>query len=67
MMDSLPPNDPNNRPAAKEQPYDGRQPQGIRQRDGVVDMIGDLRDSPIVVAMFLIGLAEWFLRSRCTC
>ena len=75
-MDSLPPNDPNNnnnlgRGAAKEQPYDGRR----RQRNGSndnsngapMDMIGDMSDSPMVVVMFLVSLATYFLKERCVC
>eukprot|EP00563_Minutocellus_polymorphus_P020884 CAMPEP_0197727532 /NCGR_PEP_ID=MMETSP1434-20131217/21085_1 /TAXON_ID=265543 /ORGANISM="Minutocellus polymorphus, Strain CCMP3303" /LENGTH=69 /DNA_ID=CAMNT_0043313757 /DNA_START=107 /DNA_END=316 /DNA_ORIENTATION=+ len=69
-MDPLPPNDPNRnnnaRPAAKEDPHDGRQ----RQRDGAngeIDMIGDLRDQMPVMALFLMGLASWILRERCVC
>jgi hypothetical protein len=32
-----------------------------------MDMLGDLREQPIVVAMFLVGVASWFLRQQCTC
>ena len=32
-----------------------------------MDVMGDLRDSPAVVVMFLIGVASWFLRERCVC
>jgi len=76
-MDSLPPNDPNNnRPngVSKEQPYSGHASNGganrrsQRQRDGeTMDVIGNLEDSPVVVAMFLVGIATWLLRERCVC
>jgi hypothetical protein len=82
-MDSQPPNDPNrgnnnnhnNRPAAaKEVPYDGRQRGGRQRRDGsaqrdgeTMDVMGDLRESPAVVMMFLIGVASWLLREKCIC
>jgi len=64
-MDALPPNDPNrnnNAPAAK----------GDAQREGSSDgapleAFGNMQDSPVVVAMFLIGVATWFLRERCIC
>lgn len=68
-MDPLPPDDPNNNQnnrigREKEAPHDG----SARQRDGgEMDVIGDLREQPIVVAMFLMGVASWFLRSQCTC
>lgn len=78
-MDNLPPNDPNRgndhngRAAAKEQPYDGNR----RNRNGggnngqedsePMDIMGDMRDSPVVVAMFLVYVATWFLRERCVC
>jgi hypothetical protein len=72
-MDSLPPNDPNrsNPPAggalsAKETPYDGsRSPR--RNPAEPMDAIGDMQDSPMVVAMFLVGVVTWFLRERCVC
>jgi len=77
-MDPLPPNDPNrnnngnnNNVAAKEAPYDGRRSQRNRQRQGqsgeTMDVVGDLQDSPVVVVMFLVGVASWFLRERCIC
>jgi hypothetical protein len=75
IMDSLPPNDPNNhnnnqRPPTKEAPFDGRQGSNNGQNQGngaPMDMLGNLEDSPAVVAMFLIGVATWFLRERCIC
>ena len=75
-MDSLPPNDPNRnnnnnngRRAAKEQPHDGSgRGREQQQRDGQpMDIMGDMRDSPAVVAMFLVGVATWLLRERCVC
>jgi hypothetical protein len=36
--------------------------------NGEMDLIGnDLRDQGMVVIMFLVGLATFFLRERCTC
>ena len=32
-----------------------------------MDVMGDMRDSPVVVAMFLVGVVAWFLRERCIC
>jgi hypothetical protein len=76
-MTTLPPNDPNNndnpgeatntRMNAKVAPYDGRRSQRSRDVNGQdhMDMIGDMRDSPIVVAMFLVGVVSWFFRERC--
>jgi hypothetical protein len=73
-MDSLPPNDPNeNQPGRiKEAPPDGRKP--ISRRGPTVNANGeremeimDLRDQGVVVIMFLIGLASYLLRERCTC
>jgi hypothetical protein len=78
-MDNLPPNDPNRnndnnaRQAAKEQPYDGsnrnRNGGGNNgQEDGQpMDIMGDMRDAPAVVVMFLVGVAAWLLREQCIC
>jgi hypothetical protein len=74
-MDPLPPNDPNNNMpgagagAPKEAPYDGRTAPRREQTDANarMDMVGDLRDSPVVVAMFLVGVVSWFLRERGVC
>eukprot|EP00534_Pseudo-nitzschia_fraudulenta_P003766 CAMPEP_0201135492 /NCGR_PEP_ID=MMETSP0850-20130426/54345_1 /ASSEMBLY_ACC=CAM_ASM_000622 /TAXON_ID=183588 /ORGANISM="Pseudo-nitzschia fraudulenta, Strain WWA7" /LENGTH=74 /DNA_ID=CAMNT_0047406661 /DNA_START=565 /DNA_END=789 /DNA_ORIENTATION=- len=74
-MDNLPPNDPNRdndnngRQAAKEQPFDGsRRNRNNAQQDGEpIDIMGDMRDAPAVVVMFLIGVAAWFLKERCIC
>lgn len=64
----------NNPKAAKEVPFDGRQRGGGQrggdsaQREGeTMDVIGDLRESPAVVMMFLIGVASWLLREKCIC
>lgn len=66
-MDPLPPNDPNNNNnrigREKEAPHDGRQRNGSEN----MDVIGDMREQPLVVAMFLVGVASWFLRQQCTC
>lgn len=67
-MESQPPNDPNNnqnnnRPH-KEVPFDGR---GETERNEPMDIMGDMRDSPAVVIMFLVGVASWLLRERCVC
>jgi hypothetical protein len=74
-MDSLPPNNPNNntnpntntnqRTTSKEQPYDGRRRNN--NNGETMDVVGDLQDSPVVVAMFLSGLVGWLLRERCIC
>ena len=74
-MDSLPPNDPNNnrnndRVQQKEIPYDSRSRRNGRNRQSnaePMDVMGDLRDSPVVMVMFLVGVASWLLRERCTC
>lgn len=76
-MDSQPPNNPNNnnhnnnnRIAAKEDPFDGnlrRRTNNGSNEEGPVDILGDMRDSPAVVVMFLVGVASWFLRERCIC
>ena len=72
-MDALPPNDPNdpNRRRSsreKEIPHHPGQQRGEQlNADGTMDVLGNLQDSPVVVAMFLIGVASWFLRNRCVC
>lgn len=74
-MDPLPPNDPRNNQnnrigQEKEAPHDGsarRQQDGSVNENGEMDVIGDLRDQPVVVAMFLVGVASWFLRQQCIC
>ncbi len=73
-MDSLPPNDPNNngninQANRKVTPYDGRTRRNARSGEGdaPMDVMGDMRDAPAVVVMFLVGVAAWFLRERCLC
>jgi hypothetical protein len=82
-MDSLPPNDPNRNgggnnnnnhsqqpPAGKEAPFDGRNGRGQRDRANPgepMDVLGNMQDSPVVVAMFLFGLLHWIMRERCIC
>jgi hypothetical protein len=73
-MDSLPPNDPNNNgnrsaTQGKPAPYEGRNRRSARavQGEAPMDVMGDMRDAPAVVVMFLIGVAAWLLRERCVC
>ncbi len=73
-MDALPPNDPNSNGSnnnsgyrAKEVPHDGSPREQSEITNGEMDVIGDLSDSPMVVVMFLMGVAVWFLRERCVC
>mmetsp|Transcript_27151 Transcript_27151/g.32094 ORF Transcript_27151/g.32094 Transcript_27151/m.32094 type:complete len:80 (-) Transcript_27151:288-527(-) len=79
-MDSRPPNDPNNngdtsRRGAKEIPHDGsqRNRQNGNSRgpqlneNGEMEVLGDMRDQPLVVALFLMGLASYLLREICVC
>ena len=56
----------------KEIPYDGRSSNGRNQsrgrnNDEPMDVLGDLQDAPVVIAMFLVTVATWFLRDRCVC
>jgi hypothetical protein len=73
VMESQPPNDPNNNQNTpgrqKEMPHDGRSRRNGRQSQGdaPMDIMGDMRDSPAVVVMFLVGVVSWFLRERCVC
>ena len=62
-MDALPPNDPNNNNNNQARRKDLAGEGG----GAPMDVMGDLRDSPAVVVMFLIGVASWFLRERCVC
>ena len=71
-MESLPPNDPNrnnsNGNPGKDTPFDGRaRERGGRNENGTMDFFGNMEDNPAVVAMFLVGVAAWFLRERCLC
>ena len=66
-MDPLPPNDPhNNNRRHKPDPYPARR-RAYDNNNETMDVLGDLQDSPVVVAMFLIGVAGWFLREHCIC
>ena len=71
-MESLPPNDPNrnnnnnNRQQGKEVPFDGRRQQNTNN-NGTMDFFGNMEDQPIVVLMFFVSVATWFLKERCVC
>jgi hypothetical protein len=68
MIDSLPPNDPSRNGPNNNNNNASR---GKSDREGSDDrpmeVFGNLEDSPAVIAMFLIGVATWFLRERCIC
>lgn len=65
MMDSLPPNDPSrNNNFIPEEPNKGNNSQGNGRP---IEVFANMQDSPMVVAMFLVGVATWFLRERCIC
>lgn len=64
-MDALPPNDPNQN--NNQGNHQARRKDGASQADAPMDVMGDLRDAPVVVVMFLIGFASWLLRERCIC
>eukprot|EP00546_Thalassionema_frauenfeldii_P004380 CAMPEP_0178912456 /NCGR_PEP_ID=MMETSP0786-20121207/10275_1 /TAXON_ID=186022 /ORGANISM="Thalassionema frauenfeldii, Strain CCMP 1798" /LENGTH=64 /DNA_ID=CAMNT_0020585045 /DNA_START=64 /DNA_END=258 /DNA_ORIENTATION=- len=64
-MDSLPPNDPNNN-NNNNSPRGKPDPNGSDD-DGEMDIVGNLQEQPAVVMMFLMGVASWLLRERCTC
>jgi hypothetical protein len=67
-MDHLPPNDPNqNNNLNNRQGNSKDDPTAERRNRDAVDVIGNLRDQPAVVMMFLIGFASWLLREHCTC
>ena len=72
-MESLPPNDPNrnnnnnHNSQGKDAPFDGRQRNGGSNNDGTMDFFGNMEDQPVVVMMFLVGVATWFLKERCVC
>jgi len=65
-MDALPPNDPN-RNGRNDNNDSGGKDLNDNKKDDTVSMLGNLEDSPVVVAMFLISVASWFLRTRCVC
>eukprot|EP00429_Kryptoperidinium_foliaceum_P049768 CAMPEP_0176104688 /NCGR_PEP_ID=MMETSP0120_2-20121206/52532_1 /TAXON_ID=160619 /ORGANISM="Kryptoperidinium foliaceum, Strain CCMP 1326" /LENGTH=71 /DNA_ID=CAMNT_0017438797 /DNA_START=104 /DNA_END=316 /DNA_ORIENTATION=- len=69
-MESQPPNDPNRnfnnhqqQARGKMAPYDGRNRRNNNGRSGEndepMDVMGDLREAPAAVVMFLVGVAAW--------
>ena len=69
MDGQRPPNDPHNNRVPGKLDAGRSQDDGLQLNDnGEMDVIGnDLRDQGMVVVMFLVGLATFFLRERCTC
>jgi hypothetical protein len=72
MLDSLPPNDPNrnggNGRDSRYQPTKEDSSQAGGERNSApIEVFGNMEDSPMVVLMFLVGVATWFLRERCIC
>ena len=72
MMDSLPPNDPHrnsNNDMSQSSTPKGDPNCTTPQRDpnAPIEVFGDIQDSPMVVAMFVVGVITWFLRERCIC
>ncbi len=71
MDGQRPPNDRNHQVSGKLDPTDAERSQndGVELNgNGEMDVIGnDLRDQGMVVIMFFVGLATFFLRERCTC
>jgi hypothetical protein len=74
-MDSPPPNNNNNNnnnnDAALRAKEDALRPRGANNGGGVnengdVEMF-NLQDNGIVIVMFLMSMASWMLRERCTC
>ena len=73
MDPPMPPNNPNNGNNGHVRAKDD--PNGQRRRDGrgrlnengEMDIIGDLRDQGFVMVLFLMGVASYLLRERCTC
>ena len=73
IMDSPPPNNNNNNndDAALRAKEDALRPRGANNGGGVnengdVEMF-NLQDNGIVIVMFLVSMASWMLRERCTC
>lgn len=76
-MDSLPPNDPNrnsnnnnnNHSSSSAAAPVGKQVDGEAANDNgrPMDVMGDLRDSPFVAVMFMIGVVTYFLQETCPC
>jgi hypothetical protein len=64
MMDSLPPNDPNR--SSKNHAFQSVNGQQQQAGERYMDLLGNMEDSPVVVAMFLIGVVTWFLRDHCS-
>ena len=70
-MDVLPPNDPNRNnnnnnttnPSTTKSDPTSNSP----NNNAPIEVFGDIQDSPIVVAMFFVGVVTWFLRERCIC
>jgi hypothetical protein len=69
MDGQRPPNDPHNNRVSGKLNAGRSQDDGLElNNNGEMDVIGnDLRDQGMVVVMFLVGLATFFLRERCTC
>ena len=68
MMDSLPPNDPHRNSNNNNTPSVSKgDPNSTRDPNAPIEVFGDMQDSPMVVAMFLVGVVTWFLRERCIC
>ena len=77
IMDSLPPNDPNNngnhnnndRSAEKNisQNGGGNNRNGLNENGEMEIFGGNLGDQGAVFALFLMGLASYILRERCIC
>ena len=74
-MDSPPPNNNNNTnnnhdDAALRAKEDALRPRGANNggvnENGDVEMF-NLQDNGIVIVMFLMSMASWMLRERCTC
>lgn len=48
--------------------FDGRN--GSSKNDqppAPMSVMGDMRDAPVVIVMFAIGVAAWFLEESCVC
>jgi hypothetical protein len=69
MDGQRPPDDPHNNQVPGKLDAGRSQDVGLQLNDnGEMDVIrNDLRDQGIVVVRFLVGLATFFLRDRCTC
>ena len=74
MDGQRPPNDPHRQqtqaPVGKEVPGNSRRSSRNSElnENGEMDVFGnDMRDQGIAVIMFLVGIAAFLLRERCTC